>query len=189
MRLPLLFASCLWAASACPTDLAQEAEQHGDIEVGVTLDAGEQSGHAGATVRIHASRDVVWRLVTQCADALVLVPGLVGCQVLETSADGTTQRIRQVLNYSWYVPKLTYELLATYDKPRHLTLERVSGDLKTLHVSWDLRVEGDYTVAQYVVDLAPGFWVPHWIIRVALRHDLPKMLRAVRSRAEAAPHH
>jgi hypothetical protein len=31
----------------------------------------------------------------------------------------------------------------------------------------------------------PGFWVPHWLVRIALRRDLPKMLRALRSRAEA----
>jgi hypothetical protein len=34
------------------------------------------------------------------------------------------------------------------------------------------------------VDLAPGFWVPHWMVRAVLRRDLPKMLRALRSRAE-----
>jgi hypothetical protein len=60
----------------------------------------------------------------------------------------------------------------------------VSGDLKSLSVSWNLRSDGEYTVANYVVDLAPGFWVPHWLVRGALRRDLPKMLRALRTRAE-----
>jgi hypothetical protein len=47
-----------------------------------------------------------------------------------------------------------------------------------------LQGEGDDTIARYNVDLAPGFWVPHWIVRAALRRDLPKMLRALRTRAE-----
>ena len=178
---------CLVAAVSA-SDLAQEAEQHGDIEVGVVLDAAEQSGQASATVRIHALRSTIWPFITSCTEALVLVPGLVDCQVLETAPDESWQRIRHVLNYSWYVPKLSYEFLARYDKPNRVTIERTSGDLKTLHVSWILRPDGEYTIAQYAVDLAPGFWVPHWIVRVALRRDLPKMLRALRTRAEAAQH-
>ena len=185
-RATLLFASCLWvAASAEGSDLAQQAELHGDIQVGVVLDAGEQSGTASATVRIHARREVVWSLITSCKEALILLPGLVGCDVLETAPDESWQRVRHVLNYSWYVPKLTYEILAAYDKPARVSIERTSGDLKTLEVSWILRKDGDETIAQYKVDLAPGFWVPQWIVRAALRRDLPKMLRALRTRAES----
>ena len=42
-----------------------------------------------------------------------LVPGLTECQVLDTAPDGSWQLIRQVIDYSWYVPKLTYVLRAT----------------------------------------------------------------------------
>jgi hypothetical protein len=168
--------------------LAQEVEQTGDIQVGVVLDAAEQSGTARSTVRIHAGRDLVWNLITSCPEALTLVPGLMSCDVLETAPDASWQRIRHVLNYSWYVPKLTYEIRAVYDKPKSLRLDRVAGDLKRLSVSWALSTDGDYTVAQYSIDLEPGFWVPHWIVRVALKRDLPKMLRALRTRAEVIAH-
>ena len=79
----LLFAAC--AASA--SDLAQESAQHGDLEVAVSLDPGEQSGSADASVRIHARREVIWQLITSCAEALHLVPGLVGCDVMQTAPD------------------------------------------------------------------------------------------------------
>jgi hypothetical protein len=55
-----------------------------------------------------------------------------------------------------------------------------------LKVSWNLQSDGDDTIAQYKIDLAPGFWVPRWLVRGALRRDLPKMLRALRTRAESA---
>jgi len=181
----LLFASCLLLATASArADLAQEAGQHGDIEVSVALDAAGESGNARATVRIHATREVVWSLITSCREAVVLVPGLIRCDVLETAPDGSWQIIRDVVDYSWYVPKLTYEIRATYDKPARVFIERISGDLKTLKVSWTLRPDGNDTVAVYSIDLAPGFWVPHWIVRVALRRDLPQMLRSLRTRAE-----
>jgi hypothetical protein len=84
---------------------------------------------------------------------------------------------------------LTYEIRATYEMPVSVSIQRVSGDLKTLNVSWSLKSDGDYTVAHYMVDLAPGFWVPQWLVRVALRRDLPKMLRSLRARAELTARH
>lgn len=171
---------------AAGADLAAESAQQGDLELRVTLDAAEQTGSARATVRIHARREVVWSLVTNCAEALKIVPGLVGCRVLETAPDSSWQRIRHVLDYSWFTRKLTYEIRATYDKPRRVAIERVSGDLQSLDAAWTLTSDGEFTIAHYSVDLAPGFWVPHWLVRGALKRDLPKMLRALRSRAEAA---
>jgi len=185
VRFSLLIALLFACGAALPATLAQEAAQHGDIEVRVSLDTAEQSGNAIATVRIHARREVVWSLITSCPESLILVPGLVACQVLETAPDRSWQLIRHVMNYSWFVPKLTYEIRASYDPPTRVSIERVSGDLRLLRGSWVLNSDGDDTIAHYAVDLAPGFWVPQWIVRSALRHDLPKMLRALRSRAEA----
>jgi ribosome-associated toxin RatA of RatAB toxin-antitoxin module len=163
----------------------QESAQHGDIEVTASLDAGEQSGRAAGAVKIHASPRVVWALITDCAESLRLVAGLEACKVLETAPDRSWQLIRYVLNYSWFLPNLTCVVRATYDPPSRLTVERISGDLRTLKGTWDLKSEGDFTVVHYSLDLTTGFWVPHWLVLSALRHDLPKMLRALRARAEA----
>ena len=187
MRFSLLIALPFAAVAAVPASLAQDAAQHSDIEVRVFLDPAEQSGNAKATVRIHARREVVWSLITSCPESVRMVPGLEICDVLETAPDRSWQRIRHVMNYSWYVPKVTYLIRATYDPPSRVSIERISGDLRTLKGSWELKSDGDYTIAHYMVDLAPGFWVPNWIVRTALRKDLPKMLRALRSRAEATP--
>jgi hypothetical protein len=175
---------CLAARTAPAANLAQESAQHGDIEVAVSLDAAEQSGSASASVRIHARREVVWSLITSCTEALHLVPGLVACEVMETAPDRSWQRIRHVMDYSWYTPKLHYEIRASYDRPSRVSIERISGDLRVLRGSWALQSDGEGTVAHYAVDLAPGFWVPRWVVRAALRRDLPKMLRALRTRAE-----
>jgi hypothetical protein len=189
VRSLLLFSLCwLVNVAAFGSTLAQEADQHGDIDVDVVLDKAEQNGRASAMVRIHASREVVWSLITNCAEELKMVPGLANCDVLETASDKSWQRIRHVLDYSWYVRKLSYEVRATYDKPVEVSIERTSGDLRTLKASWILKTDGDYTVAHYEIDLAPGFWVPHWLVRGALRRDLPKMLRALRARSESVAH-
>jgi hypothetical protein len=179
----------MFAAGAVrAANLAAEASASNDIDVSVSLDSAEQSGTASATVRIHARREAVWSLITSCPESLRMVPGLEICDVLETAPDHSWQKIRHVMNYSWYVPKLTYVIRANYDPPSKVSIERVAGDLRTLRGSWELTTEGEYTVAHYTVDLAPGFWVPHWIVRSALKKDLPRMLRALRARAEAPPY-
>ena len=175
----------LVAAPAFCENQARDAALNADIEVTVVLDAAEQSGTARATVRIHARREVVWSLITSCPESMAMVPGLEVCQVLETAPDRTWQRIRHVMNYSWYVPKVTYEIRATYDQPSRVSIERVSGDLRDLRGSWELQSDGEYTIAHYSVELVPGFWVPQWLVKSALRRDLPKMLRALRTCAEA----
>ena len=186
MRTLLIFAVFLAAGAARGASLAAEASAGNDIAISVSLDPTEQSGSASATVRIHAPRDAVWSLITSCPESLRMVPGLEVCDVVETARDQSWQRIRHVMNYSWYLPKLTYLIRASYDPPSKVSIERISGDLRTLKGSWELTSDGDYTIAHYTVDLAPGFWVPHWIVRSALRKDLPKMLRALRSRAETS---
>jgi hypothetical protein len=181
-----LAAAMLVASPGALADMANEAGQQGDLDMNVSLDSGAQSGHAEATVRIHARPETIWPVLTSCAEALKLVPGLVSCEVVDTATDGSSQLIRQVVDYSWLLPRLTYEIRASYDYPTRVSIERVSGDLRTLKCSWYLEADGDYTVAHYSLDLTPGIWVPHWMVRLALRHDLPKMLREMRSRAEAS---
>lgn len=177
------------AQAAHAEDPAPESTPPSDVNVSVSLDAAEQSGSADGTVRVHASREVIWALITSCPEAMTMFPGLIACSVMETAPDLSWQRIRQVMNYSWYVPTVTYEIRASYRKPVHVGIERVSGDLRILRGSWDLQGEGEFTVAHYRVDLAPGFWVPRWVVHAALKRDLPKMLRSLRSRAEAVQDH
>jgi Polyketide cyclase / dehydrase and lipid transport len=188
VRTLFLVAIIFSAGAVRAANLAAEASASSDIDVSVSLDSAEQSGTASATVRIHARREAVWSLITSCPESLRMVPGLEICDVLETAPDHSWQRIRHVMNYSWYVPKLTYVIRASYDPPSKVSIERVAGDLRTLRGSWELSSDGEYTIAHYSVDLAPGFWVPHWIVRSALKKDLPKMLRALRARAEGPPY-
>jgi hypothetical protein len=172
---------------AVPAEAAEEAEQPGNIDLKVSLGPAAQSGQASASVRIHADRPTVWSLLTNCANAPRLVPGLLDCAVIATAPDGSWQLIRHEIDYSWYVPRLTFVFRADYRYPAHISIRRVSGDLKVLTASWDLEADGDFTIARYSLAIEPGFWVPHWMVRAALRHDLPKMLGALRSLAES-PH-
>ncbi len=152
----------------------------------ISLDASESSATATASIRIHATKAVIWGVLTSCTEALQIVPGLKFCTVQETATDRSWQRILQVMDYSWFTPRVSYEVLASYNKPDAIVFEKVAGDQMRLRGSWDLQSDGEYTVAHYVLEFSPGFWVPRWFVRAALKRDLPKMLRALRLHAEAA---
>ncbi len=143
------------------------------------------AGQAVATIRIHAARAVIWRLLTSCPEALNIVPGLESCVVEQTAADSSWQIIRQVVDYSWILPRVSYIARVSYSKPNHIAFEETAGDLLKLRGYWDLQSDGDETSAHYEFEFEPGIWVPHWIVRATLQRDLPKMLRALRARAES----
>lgn len=178
MRAAIFLAACLgWASSAPAGSLPPGAAPGDDAEVTVV--------ETSATLKMHARRETVWSLLTSCPAALEYVPGLIACEVLETAPDGSWQRIRQLVDYSWFVPKFTYVFRATYEYPSRIAIKRESGDLRTLDCSWYLQADGEFTIVRYSFEVTPGFWVPRWMVKFALRHDLPKMMRALRSRAEA----
>ena len=77
-------------------------------------------------------------------------------------------------------------LRARYDYPARIDIERDSGDLRMLNSTWYLDADGEFTVVRYSLDITPGFWVPRWLVRMALKHDLPKLLGTLRSRSESS---
>src|SRR5450755_95808 len=151
----------------------------------VKVEGAGPSISADATIRIHAAREVIWAIVSSCPEALKIVPSLKACEVLERAPDGSSVRIRQVMEYFRFLPDVKFEVKVSYLPPDSVKFERVSGDLTSLRGEWTLQSDGDYTNAHYNIAIEPGRWVPNWIVRTALKHDLPKMLQALRSSAES----
>lgn len=174
---------CAHAQEASPRNTANPADE---FALTITTDPSEASAIATASIRIHATEDALWDILTSCAEALQIVPGLKQCDVQETAPDQSWQRIRQVMEYSWFTPRMSYVVLASYNKPDGIAFEKIAGDQIRLRGSWHLQRDGDYTVARYVLEFAPGFWAPRWFVRAALKRDLPKMLRSLRAHAESA---
>jgi hypothetical protein len=139
---------------------------------------------AHATIRIHATREVIWAIVSSCPEALKILPSLKACEVLERAPDGSWARILQVMEYFRFLPNVRFEVRVNYRPPADITFNRVSGDLTSVRGEWILLSDGDYTIAHYDIAIEPGVWVPNWIVRAALKHDLPRMLQALRSNAE-----
>jgi|SRR5579883_1736699 len=184
MRPPLL---CLPMVLLLAPPLApargQETER-ADPEIVVSIDESGQSGHARASELVRAPAAVIAGLIRSCPETLRIVPGLRECRVLESAPDGSWQIVRQVEDH-WLLPTMTYEFRCTWESPTRVRLTRVAGDLRVLEGLWQMEPAHGATRVHYDVDVAPDFWVPRWMVKLALRHDLPKMLRALKARAES----
>ena len=66
-----------------------------------------------------------------------------------------------------------------------MAFHRTGGDLKVFEGEWQLEPHGDEVRVTYQARVAAPFAVPGWVARLALRHDVPQALLALRREAMA----
>jgi ribosome-associated toxin RatA of RatAB toxin-antitoxin module len=154
-------------------------------EVVVSTDpAGRSHRTVQAAILLDAPAERIWDVMVDCEGAPEFVPGLRECTVVERG-DGW-EVLQHRVRISSLLPQVTYRFRATYRRPERIDFVRIRGDLKAMEGSWTLVPveDGRRTVVRYSVYLDPGFLAPQWLVRQALRHDLPELLRALRRRVE-----
>jgi coenzyme Q-binding protein COQ10 len=142
-----------------------------------------RSGSATASVSIRAPVARVWRVMTDCARAPEFVPNLRTCRVLERHPGG--RLVEHRVKPFRLLPELVSRFEERWDEPRRIDFHRVGGDFATLEGSWELEPVGEQgTLVRYTVTIEPGFPVPGWYLRRAVRQDLVRLLGALRDRVE-----
>ena len=117
------------AQSTWVTDPAiQQRLAAGEVVVATSaIDPAHLSGRVRAAVRIAAAPDAIWRVVTDCREALAFVPGLRHCRLVEGAADGSWQDVEHEVRYSWLLPTVRYVFRADYDRPHRIDFRRPAG--------------------------------------------------------------
>ena len=180
----LWLAATIGAMSLTPAQ--RDALQRGEVLVDARPDAGAQGGEVHAAIQITASPARVFAVMTDCEAALRFVPHLRECVVLERDPQGRSEVIAHVSDLGWYMPASRYTFRATYDPPRTVEFAHVAGDFRENSGRWDLLPQpgGGATLVTYRVRVVPRAPVPEWVVRVALRRELPRLLEALRKYAE-----
>jgi len=180
-----------WAQVSWVDDqTVQQQLAAGQVAVRIEFDGGESSMRVNAAVRIKASREAIWSVLTDCDHAASFIPGVKRCRRVKSAPDGTWEVIEQESKYSWLMPSVTTVVQADYRRPQRIDFRRVSGDLKDEDGSWLLEtdhggpVPGDTTIVEYELHVDPGFWIPRVLLRHSLQSELPAALTALRNRAE-----
>jgi uncharacterized protein YndB with AHSA1/START domain len=197
LRAQVSFRVCLLAVLVLPvTGTAQEdwvtaadvQQRLAAGEVVVTtapvVDAGRPRGRVLAAVLIKATPEAIWRVLTDCVQAPLFVPGLKRCRRINGASDGSWEEFEQEVQYSWFLPTLSFVFRAEYERPHLIRFRRISGDLKDEEGTWVLTstTDGSATVVQYEAYVDPGFWVPQVLVNRSLRKDLPAALSGLRER-------
>ncbi len=182
---------CLAATSTYGSLRLSDADsaglKRGEVVVVAEVGRGRAGGEVHAAVEIAASAEEVFRTLTDCAQALKFVPHLEHCQVLESAPDGSWQIVEHRVDHGWFAPKARYVFRAEYEGFRHIRFSNVSGDLRENRGTWEFlpSADGASTLVTYNAHIVPRNYVPRWLLRSALRSDLPALLKGLRTASES----
>jgi hypothetical protein len=109
-------------------------------------------------------------------------------EVLQDLPDQSLLRCK--IDPGLFMPKITYTVLSRYTAPMLVEFQRTAGVIKDFRGSWVLQPfgNGTQTLISYSMFVDPGIPVPRWLIREAVKAELPNTLRGVRNRVEQVCH-
>ncbi|THD56590.1 SRPBCC family protein [Phenylobacterium sp.] len=187
MRRILLIAALTAAGPAAAADLPERALAalgHGRPFVEVTPGPDGSSGVILAAIDVAAPQAAVWSVMTDCDLAPKMVANLKSCRILKQDPQGRWD-VREEITRMTFTPSVRTVYREDFDPPHGKVFHRTDGDLKMLEGEWRLAQHGDQVRVTYEAHVAAPFAVPGWVARIALRHDVPMALLALRREAMA----
>jgi hypothetical protein len=192
----LLLPIVTWAQAPWVNDQTVQQElADGQVPVRFVFEGGDSRVRVRGAVRINASPETIWRVLTDCDHAASFIPGVKRCHRLQSAPDHSWEVIEQEMKYSWLMPSVTCVFRVDYRRPQRIDFKGIRGDLKAEEGYWLLTdptptathrgAPKNTTVVAYELYVDPGFWIPRVLLRKSLRSELPEALKAVRARAES----
>lgn len=187
MRALVLTAILLAAGPARALELTPRAEallDRGRPYAEVTPGPDGSSGVIRAAIDIAAPQAAVWAVMTDCELAPRMVANLKSCRIVERDPQGRWD-VREQISKGGFIPSVRSVFREDFEPPDRMSFHAVGGDLKLLEGEWRLAPHGDDVRVTYEARVAAPFSVPGWIARLALRHDVPAALLALRRESMA----
>lgn len=194
MILALLLPTAARAETAWVQDqTVQQQLSDRQVAVRVEFDGDQSRIHVRAAVRINASPESIWHVLTDCDHAASFIPGVKSCHPLQVAPDDSWVIVEQEAKYSWIMPAVKCVIRADYKRPRRIEFKRLSGDLQQEEGEWLLEpgnagvpdsTSDRVTTVVYDLYVDPGFWIPRVLLRHSLRSELPAAFIALRARVE-----
>lgn len=135
---------------------------------------------------INAPPQAIWDVLTACQIAPEYVPNVTSCKSLEVLDGGRAELFVQTVKPAFFLPSFEHVFRLDYEPYRRIGVHRVSGPIALMEGSWWLVPEVDGAILLvYELALDPGIPVPRFLVRATLKRDLPRLVAAIRQRAEA----
>jgi len=187
MRFLPIAALLLTASSALAGELPSRAQaqlDRGRPFVDVEPGPDGRSGAILAAIDVAAPQAVVWSVMTDCDLAPKMVANLKSCRILERDPQGRWD-VREEISKMTFTPSVRTVYREDFEPNRRMAFHRTGGDLAIFEGEWRLEPRGDRVRVTYEARVAAPFSVPGWVARLALRHDVPMALLALRREAMA----
>jgi hypothetical protein len=138
-------------------------------------------------IKVAASPQAIWEVLKACQIAPEYVPNVVSCRSLEEVDDGRSELFVQTVKPAFFLPTFEHVFRLDYEPYAHIGVHRVSGPIARMDGDWWLLPRDDGTILLvYELAVDPGMPVPRFFVRATMKRDIPKILTAVRERAERA---
>jgi hypothetical protein len=186
---PLALLCCTFGASAQPNLDWIDRDELAAREILVVTERAERAltVNVKLAAEVDAAPAAIWAVLRACEIAPEYVPNVVSCKKLEELDDGRADLFVQTIKPIFFLPTFEHVFRLDYTPYTRIDVNRVSGPIAHMQGTWWLVPQSNGRIL-LVYDLAldPGMPIPRFLVRATLKRDLPKVVGAVRERAEAA---
>ena len=135
-----------------------------------------------AMMYISATADEIWPVLTDCARAPSITPGLIKCEILEKADDGTWDVRRHTSKIGFGLPRIISEFRSELNAPYSQTFTRTGGDLKALDGQWNITPVPNtaLTLVAYQARISSKSIVPDYLLRQSFKKRIPIVMEALR---------
>jgi hypothetical protein len=190
MRFALLaLLGCSFCAAAQPALDWIDADAIAAREVLVDVERSDEplTAKVRVAVEVDAPATAIWDVLKACEVSPEYVPNVQSCTKLEELDGGHAELFQQTIKPVFFLPTFEHLFRLDYTPYTRIDVNRVSGPIARLQGTWWLVPEDNGRILLvYELALDPGMPIPRFLVRSTLKRDLPRVLAAVRERAEAA---
>jgi hypothetical protein len=188
---PLALLCCAFGAAGQPNLdwIDRDAIAAREVQVFVERSDRPLTAEVKLAAEIDAPATAIWDVLKACEIAPEYVPNVQSCKKLEELDGGRAELFVQTIKPVFFLPTFEHEFRLDYTPYSRIDVNRVSGPIAHMQGTWWLLPEDNGRILLvYELALDPGMPIPRFLVRATLKRDLPKVITAVRERAEAAAH-
>ena len=186
---PLALLCCAFGAAAQPNLdwIDRDALAAREVQIFVERSDRPLTAEVKLAAEVDAPATAIWDVLKACEIAPEYVPNVVSCKKLEELDGGRADLFVQTVKPIFFLPTFEHTFRLDYTPYARIDVNRVSGPIAHMQGTWWLLPEDNGRVLLvYELALDPGMPIPRFLVRATLKRDLPKVITAVRERAEAA---
>ncbi|HWN37723.1 MAG TPA: SRPBCC family protein [Gammaproteobacteria bacterium] len=186
---PLALLGCSFGAAAQPSLvwLDRDAIAAREVQVNIVRSDRPLTAEIQVAVEVDAPATAIWDVLKACEISPEYVPNVQSCTKLEELDGGRAELFKQTIKPAFFLAAFEHVFRLDYMPYTRIDVTRVSGPITHMQGTWWLLPEANGRILLvHELALDPGMPIPRFMVRSTLKHDLPKVLAAVRERAEAA---